>query len=344
MTPLSETMRQSLGLVIPVWFAPDMPPDEMQRLLGNTLADSELFLDPAHLVLVVDGCPQAEAPTQQVAEAFAARAGAPPVVLCKEPNEGQGGAVCHGFEWLMEHTDLPYFASRDADGDHDIYDLPQLFRLLRHMQEIEGSDNVYVLGQRGSNHRPMGFARGEYEWLLNELTVRAVAVALASERRSPDLRYCSLLPGPPDFQSGYKAYTRQTAETFVRALRETDRHEPEIRVLRWGIQFVSTVELLLAGAAAGSVYRLTYDQQPQTTFEHADNRLRSYGQQFVWLFQRLRTPLIVAMQWWDETIRQMQWATAPGGWEELLAMREHIARQVWPHDELPPPPQRQLMF
>jgi len=344
MTPLSEIMRQSLGVVIPVWFAPDMPPDEMRRLLGGTLADSELFLDPAHLVLVVDGCPQAEAPAQQVATEFAARAGAPPVVLCNEPNTGQGGAVCYGFEWLMEHSDVTHFASRDADGDHDIYDLPQLFRLLRRMQEIEGSDNVYTLGQRGNNHRPMGFARGEYEWLLNELTVRAVGYELAKHRGAPDLRYCSLLPGPPDFQSGYKAYTRTTAEVFVRSLREADRHEPEARVLRWGIQFISTVELLLSRAAAGSLYRLTYDQQPQTTFEHADNRLRSYGQQFVWLFRRLRTPLVVAMQWWDEAIRQMQWGTVPGGWEELLAMRQHVAEQVWEGEEAPEAPQRHLMF
>ncbi len=344
MTTLAQTMRESLGLVVPVWFAPDMPPDEMARLLGNTLADSELFLAPERLVLVVDGCEHAEAPTRQVAKEFAYRAGAPPLVLCKEANEGQAGAVCHGFEWLLEHTDAPYFASRDADGDHDLYDLPQLFRLLRHMQEVEGSDNVYVLGQRGSRHRPMGFARGEYEWLLNELTVRAVAYELSKHRRAPDLRYCSLLPGPPDFQSGYKAYARRTAEVFVRGLREADRDDPEARVLRWGVQFVSTVELLLAGAAAGSVYRLTYDQQPQTTFEHADNRLRSYGQQFVWLFRRLRPPLNVAMQWWDEGIRQMQWGTQPGGWEELLTMREHIADQVWPGEKLPPAPGRQLMF
>ncbi len=344
MTTLAETMRQSLGLVIPVWFAPDMPPDEMRRLLSNTLADSELFLAPAHLALVVDGCPQAESATRQVADEFAARVGAAPVVLCKEPNEGQAGAVCHGFEWLMAHTDLPYLASRDADGDHDLYDLPQLFRLLRRMQEIEQSDLVYVLGQRGSLHRPMGLARGEYEWLLNELTVRALSYELGREGHAPDLRYCSLLPGPPDFQSGYKAYTRRTAEIFVRGLRDADRHEPEARPLRWGIQFISTVELLLAGAAAGSLYRLTYDEQPQTTFEHADNRLISYGQQFVWLFRRLRTPLGVALAWWDEAIQQMLWGTLPGGWEELLAMRRHVARQVWPEQELPAPPQRHTYF
>lgn len=344
MTTLSQHMRQSLGLVVPVWFAPDMPPDDMRRVLGQTLADSEFFLDPAHLVLVVDGCAHAEAPAEQAAEEFAARAGAAPVVLCKDLNEGQGGAVCFGFEWLMEHTPVAHFASRDADGDHDIYDLPQLFRLLTRMQEIEGSDLAYVLGQRGSLHRPMGFARGEYEWLLNELTVQAVRYEMAREGAAPDLRYCQLLPGPPDFQSGYKVYTRRTAELFVGALREADLREPAAKVLRWGIQFISTVELLLAGAAAGSLYRLTYDQQPQTTFENADNRLIAYGQQFIWLFRRLQTPLSVALRWWDEAIQQMQWGTTPGGWEELLAMRRHVAQSVWPGEELSAPPTRHLMF
>jgi hypothetical protein len=344
MTTLSQDMRRSLGLVIPVWFAPDMPPDEMRAMLGRTLADSELFLDPAHLLLVVDGCAYAEAPAQQAADDFAVRAGAAPVVLCKDTNEGQGGAVCFGFEWLLEHTHLTHFASRDADGDHDLYDLPQLFRLLTQMQQIEGNDLAYVLGQRGSLHRPMGLARGEYEWLLNELTVQAVRYEMAREAAAPDLRYCQLLPQPPDFQSGYKLYTRRTAELFVRCLRDADAREPEAKVLRWGIQFVSTVELLLAGAAAGSLYRLTYDQQPQTTFEHADNRLVSYGQQFIWLFRRLQTPAAMALRWWDEATQRMLWGTTPGGWEELLAMRAHIAVTVWPGEPVPDPPTRHLMF
>lgn len=344
MATLSQTMREQLGLVIPVWFAPDMSPDQMRRLLAGALADNELFVRPDRLLLVVDGCEHAEGATQQVAEDFEARVGTPPVVLCKETNEGQGGAVCFGFEWLMEHTPVTYFASRDADGDHDIYDLPQLFRLLRRMQELEGSDLVYVLGQRGSLHRPMGFARGEYEWLLNELTVQAVRYELARRGRVPDLRYCSLLPSPPDFQSGYKVYTRRTAELFVTALREADRQEPEARVLRWGIQFVSTVELLLSGAAAGSLYRLTYDQQPQTTFEDADNRLIAYGQQVAWLFGRLRIPVHVALRWWDETTQRMQWGTLPGGWEELVAMRAQVAGQVWPGEALPGAGERHMHF
>jgi hypothetical protein len=344
MIPLSERMRGKLACVIPVWFAPDMPPHEMTRLLSLTLADCELFMQPEHIALVVDGCRQAEAPTQAAAEQFAQRVGQPPLVLVKEKNEGQGGAVCFGFEHFLRQTDVPYLCSRDADGDHDIYDLPQMFRLLLETQETEGTDNVFVLGQRGSLHRPMGFARGEYERLLNEITLLAVRWVMAKKDCVPDLRYCQRLPEPPDFQSGYKLYTRRPGRAFVKSLRSADAAAPDAKILRWGIQFISTVDLLLQGAAAGSVYRLTYDQQPQSTFENADNNLIAYGQQFVWLYRRLQVPAEVGIRWWDEAILRTLWASTPGGWDELLAIREYLGEQVWPATNLPPAPQRHVMF
>lgn len=341
---LAQRMQESLGMVVPVWYGPDMSPERMQELLAQTLSDCELFLRPEHILLVVDGCPRAEAPTRQAAAAFAARAGAEPAVMIQPHNEGQGGAVCRGFEHLLHQHGLAYFCARDADGDHDIYDLPQLFRLLAQMEEIEGHDRLVVVGQRGDLHRPMGFVRGQYEALLNELTLRAVNWAMAQCGQSPDLRYCCRLPGPPDFQSGYKVYTRATANAFVAALRNAASARPDQQVLRWGIQFVSTVELLLAGTTFGSVYRLTYDEQPQTSFEHADNRLLAYGRQFVWLYQRLTVPMDLGLRWWDEAILTVPWATVPGGWEDLLEVRDYLARECWPQAHPPAPPRRHLMF
>lgn len=337
---LSQQMRGRVACVIPVWFSAQMPPERMRKLLNDTIADCELFLRPQHVALVVDGCCHAEEPAQQAAADFAERVGQPPLVLIKQQNEGQGGAVCFGFEHYLAHTDVPYLCSRDADGDHDIYDLPQLFRQLLAM----GSDNAFVLGQRGSLHRPMGFARGEYERLLNEITLLAVRWSMAQTDDAPDLRHCQRLPEPPDFQSGYKLYTRRTAETFVRSLRNADATAPDSNVLRWGIQFISTVELLLQGAAAGSVYRLTYDEQPQTSFENADNRLVAYGQQFAWLYRRLHIPLTVGLQWWDEAMLRTTWSTVPGGWEELLSIRQYLGEQAWPGEELQEAPRRHVMF
>lgn len=344
MIPLSRHMRGHLACVIPVWFAPTMPPQQMTQLLSLTLSDCELFMQPEHIALVVDGCCQAEEPTQAAAEHFAQRVGRPPLVLIKGKNEGQGGAVCFGFEHFLAQTEVPYLCSRDADGDHDIYDLPQMFRLLLEMQEAEKTDEIFVLGQRGSLHRPMGFARGEYERLLNEITLLAVRWAMAKDDTVPDLRYCQRLPEPPDFQSGYKLYTRSTAQAFVNSLRGADQSAPDAKVLRWGIQFISTVDLLMQSAIAGSVYRLTYDQQPQSTFENADNRLVAYGQQFVWLYRRLQVPARVGIRWWDDAILRTLWADTPGGWDELLAIRQHLCEELWPGTQLPPAPQRHVMF
>lgn len=343
-TTLAQQMRESLALVIPVWFAPEMPPEQMRALLGKTLADCELFVQPAHLALVVDGCPQAETPAREAAADFAARVGEAPLVIVKSTNEGQGGAVCYGFEYYLRHTNLHCLCARDADGDHDIYDLPQLFRHLQRMLAGRSDDLAYVLGQRGALDRPMGFARGEYELLLNELTLLAVRWHLGRQGQAPDLRACQLLPGPPDFQSGYKLYTRGTADLFVQSLREAEAREPEVKPLRWGVQFISTVDLLCRGAAAGSVYRLTYDEQPQSSFENADNRLVAYGQQFVWLYRHLGVPAALGLAWWDEAMLRTTWNTTPGGWEELLAIRELLGRQVWPGEPVPPPPARGEMF
>lgn len=337
-------MRDTLCMVVPVWFPADMPAARMAEFLTRTLADCELFVRPGNIALVIDGCPQAVEPAQKAALGVAERTGEAPLILDKAENEGQGGAVCHGFEHFLHTTGLEFFCARDADGDHDIYDLPQLFRLLEEMLRLEETDCAYVIGHRGSLHRPMGFDRGEYETLLNRLTLRAVEWALAQQGRTTDLRYCRRLPWPPDFQSGYKLYTRRTAEMFCAALRRADAACPADEVLRWGIQFVSTVELLAAGVAAGSVYRLTYDEQPQSTFENADNRVLAYGRQFAWLFAHLQIPAAVAFQWWDEAILTLNWGSVGGGWQELLEIRRYLAEQVYSDTPPPPSPARHIMF
>ena len=77
----SELMRRQVGCVVPIWYPPDMPEDEMRGFLAATLADVELFIAPERLALVVDGCPRAVGPTHQAAEGFAERAGGEPQVI-----------------------------------------------------------------------------------------------------------------------------------------------------------------------------------------------------------------------------------------------------------------------
>ena len=278
---LAQGMRQRVGATIAVWFPDSLSPEAILTQIERTLDDSELFVAPRNIVLVVDGCPQAEGPARDAAQAFRERCGEAPLVIAKPNNEGQGGAVCCGIEALLAAGEVEYIACRDGDGDHDIYDLPPMFRLLRSIAAHESTDNAYVIGSRGSLHRPMGFARGEFEAIINRVKVTAVNAHLAAQachseaaapahgchseeaalatdeesRRSAavgtpkandeiphpcgvrndrasgvrsdrpggvaiDERYTALQGDVPDFQSGYKLYTRRTAQVTAEALRQ----------------------------------------------------------------------------------------------------------------------------
>ncbi|MFW5866505.1 MAG: hypothetical protein ACOCX2_01725, partial [Armatimonadota bacterium] len=242
---LAPQMRATVGSMIPVWFGETTSPEEILGFLGSTLDDAELLVDPSRLVLVVDGCPRAEEPTRRAVAEFAQRAGAEPQVIVKSENSGKGGAVCTGFERLLEDEAVEVLNIRDADGDHDIWDLPQLFRQFMTVRESVGRDDVFVVGGRETLARPMGFARSELEHLLNRLTIDAVNATLASGGRCVDERFTARYDRAPDFQSGYKLYSRSAAQAVIDAVSEAHDARPDLRVPWWGVEFVPTVELLL---------------------------------------------------------------------------------------------------
>jgi len=341
---LAARMRESLGTTIAVWFPESMDPDEMAAQIARTLDDSELFCRPCNIVLVVDGCPAAVQPTRRAAEEFRARCSEAPVVIEKGNNEGQGGAVCCGIEYLLARADVQYIGCRDGDGDHDIYDLPPMFRLLQSIEAHENTDNAFVVGCRGSLHRPMGFARGEFERILNRVKMTALNACLAAEGRAVDERYCALQGDEPDFQSGYKLYTRRTANIAASGLRRAHAAQPERKPLRWGVQFISSAELLLSGAITGAIHRLTYDDQPQSTFEGKHNYAEAYGRQIAWLYDRLGTPPAAGIAWIDAAIMRSQYGTVEGGWQELLALRRYVIEACFTGQSPLAPPRRGEML
>ena len=332
----SEVTRRELGMVVPVWYPEHMPEDEMRSYLAATLADAELFLAPERVALVVDGCPRALAPTYQVAEAFAGRAGAEPQVIVKQHNEGKAAAVCEGFERLLTDENVEALAVRDADADHDIYDLPQMFRLLAQMRDQEQSEDVFVVGCRGSVTRPLGFARGALEEVLNRVTMAAVNHHLAADGRAVDERYTGRAGPFPDFQSGYKLYTRPAAQTVIEGLRAADESRPDLDVMRWGSESVTTVELLARGFIPGAIYRLTWDGQPQTTFD-AGNLLDHFARELIWIFDRLQTPFEAATVMLDNALSASEYTTAPDGEAHLAAIRERVMAGCFPDADAEPP-------
>ena len=336
--------RSRVGMVVPVWFSPTMAPETMRDFVTATLQDVEVLAAPRHVVLVVDGCPRAEAPTQTAAAALAARSGEEPVVLQRGQNEGKGGAVCRGLEHLLAHSHVTRLCVRDCDNDHSIWDLPRLVELADHISAAEGTERLFVVGGRSSVHHPLGNARGEHETVLNRVTRDAVAFALAREGRAPETKYLGLVPAPtlypegvPDLQSGYKLYTRETAPLVIESLRRAHREDPDAGCLRWGAEFMAAVELYLAGAIAGQAPRTTYDQQPQTTFDESD-MVGTFGVQIAWLLRRLAVPLQPATAWLDGAVAASWWRTSPRGADELLRLRRTVLQAVYGDPQAAPEP------
>ncbi len=325
----AEHMRRTVGSVIPIWFGEETPPEHMLELLSRTLADAELVVAPERLVLVVDGCPRAEQPTREAAEQFAARAGAQPQLIVKQKNSGKGGAVCSGFERLLEDDAVEVLNIRDCDGDHDIWDLPQLYGLFATVRDRIASDDLFVLGCRGSLSRSMGFARSELEHVLNRVTIDAANAALAEVGECVDERYTARYGRVPDFQSGYKLYSRSAAEVLCESLSEAQATRPELRVPWWGVEFVPTVELLLRGFTPAALHRLTWDGQPQTTFDETD-LAEAYACQIAWLYERLGLPATVAMPLLDNALTACEYLTAHGGVEVIAELRRRVIERVYP--------------
>lgn len=327
--PLAPRMRESLGSMIPVWFPREMPAEQIYRFLSGTLADVELFVAPSRLVLVVDGCPHSEEPAHRAAAEFAERAGAEPQVICERENSGKGGAVCTGLARLLEDEAVEVLNIRDADGDHDVWDLPQLFRLFQTVRRSIGGDDLFVVGGRETLSRPMGFARSELEHLLNRMTIDAVNATLAGQGRCIDERFTARYGRAPDFQSGYKLYSRSAARVVVDAVGKARASQPDLRIPWWGVEFVPTVELLLRGFIPAELHRPTWDGQPQTTFDDSDLS-HAYSRQISWLFERLDLPAEVAMPMLDNALTACEYITSPRGPEVLASLRREVIERVYP--------------
>ncbi len=340
---VSSRTRRAVGSMIPVWFPEEMSQERMLAFLNDTLGDIELFVDPRRLVLVVDGCPQAEEPARRAAAELADRAGAGPRVVIREVNGGKGEAVCTGLKRLLDDEAVEALNVRDADGDHDVYDLPQLYRLFERVREHVKTPDVFVIGCRGSLSRPMGFARGELERLLNRLTVDAVNARLGERGECVDERFTARYGRAPDFQSGYKLYSRSAARVVIDALRGADTARPELRIMRWGVEFIPTVELLLRGFTPASLYRLTWDGQPQTTFDESD-LAHAYSRQIAWLFERTELPAGIGMRLLDNALADCGYITAPEGPQHLTELRAHVVERCYPGWQDEPPGRGELFL
>lgn len=312
-------VRELCGMVVPVWFAADTPAEQIRALLGATLADVESCVEPGRLVLVVDGAPHAEPAVRDLCAEFARRAGAPFQVRVLPKNQGKGAALLAGMDLLPAGL---FVVFRDADGDHFTDDVPHLVRLAHQMAAENDGSPVMVIGRRTAVHPPLGWVRGEYELLLNEITLDALRYALAREGRALPLTYCHH-DLPPDFQSGYKLYSPAAARIAAEGLRRAAAARPELEMLRWGMELVPLVEVSLAGGVFGEVHRMTFHDQPVTAYGSMD-RPRAYGRKTAWLLSRCGVAPAAARQMLDNALVRRALDTDPAGHQELLAYRRQV--------------------
>lgn len=338
-----------LGMVIPVWYNPTESDEAIAGLLRLTLADSARFLPLGHIVLVVDGSPRLARIAQAERDRLIHQEGAAPELIFEKENRGKEHAVTRGMQWLLQHCpEADLLCVRDADADHFINDLPNLARAAVHIARETGNPRVLIIGRRGSLHRPMGWLRGELELLQDWVLLDALRFYLARRGEVLDLRFCAGPGTVPDFNSGYKLYTRAAAEHIFADPGAEMRCLASNEFWRYGAETVSVVHGVLNGAILGEVQRVTFDGQPTSTFgAGAEARWRWYSGIIAWIFCRLDVPMETAQRILDNYVSTSLMRTFGPAGEELLTVRnEALERLATYYGQTPAqqPPIRPIPF
>jgi hypothetical protein len=318
---LMDLMRRALGMVIPVWFPPSLPADQVRENLLATLHDCEHFLPWEHVVLVVDGDARSCPIVQDLQASCRRRHGhAFDIIYCAE-NRGKGCAVFRGTQWFLEKPHLEYLTIRDADGDHALNDLVNLMRLALQLQVSEGTDALIIVGRRNHPHRALGWIRGEFETLLNRVLVDAVRFALAQRQHILNTRYFSLSGEYPDLHSGYKVYSRRVCELMVK--RSWER-PPWVgaEIYRYGVEAVPFIEGVMGGAIVGEISRLT--REPDFSGHNAFARSEANGSILLWAFLRMEIKSQQALAFLDNHLSRLTLWTDPQGRASLLDLHRYV--------------------
>jgi hypothetical protein len=318
---LMDRMRQSLAMVIPVWFPARLSADQVGEHLLDTLHDCEHFLPWEHIVLVVDGDARSYVIVQELQASCRQRYGQAFDIVYSAENGGKGSAVCRGVQWFLDKQGLEYLTIRDADGDHTLNDLSNLMRLALALRAHENTEALIIVGRRNHPHRALGWLRGEFEALLNRVLVDAVRFALAQRQQVLSTQYFSLSGEYPDLHSGYKIYSRQVCKLMVeRPWEQQPWVGPDI--YRFGVEAVPFVEGAMAGAIVGEITRLT--QEPDFSGHGAFANPETNASVLLWTFLRLGIGALQAAAILDNHLSRLTLWTDTQGRQALLELRRYV--------------------
>ncbi|MGB8816242.1 MAG: glycosyltransferase, partial [Minisyncoccia bacterium] len=310
------------GIIIPSWHPDTMPVDTIVPILTACLQDSDLLAQPGNVLLVADGSDHTHRAAQIVRNQIGGFE-----ILVPARNQGKGGAVAAGIERLLNNPHIQYIVTRDHDNDHLINDTPNLVRLTAHMRRQLAGDNVMTIGRRHSIHRALGFIRGEFEWMMDEVAMAAITYALARQAQTVNTQYWSAYDMTPDMQSGFKCYTRLTAERLLHAMQQAAEVAPGLDVLRHGAEIPVIAETMLSGGVVGEINCLSGEVPHMTTYDQA-GRFEVKGTVLAWTLQRTGVPTGVARQLMLNAIARRLLAKDRKGGDDLLTLCNGVLAQL----------------
>jgi hypothetical protein len=250
-----------LAMVIPVWFAEAVPQATVRDRLLQTLEGVGQYVAPGKVVIVTDGDDRSAEVLSSFLPEFKRRYGHPFRLLVNEENGGKGSALTSGLRTLLREEEFSYALIRDGDGDHYVGDVEHLYRYMQWMRRQGVRGELVVVGRRADIHRSIGWIRGEFEELLNRLTMAALTHRLAAEGRVLDLRFLSAYPEPPDLMSGYKLCSHGICRVMAERNWQEGLPVTAVDLYRYGMEQIPLVEGGLEGAAIGEVLRLVGDDE-----------------------------------------------------------------------------------
>ena len=309
----AQALRTATGVVITVYLPESVDVDDAETMLRDaTVGFCDAVGRAEAICLSVDG-PSGEAVARRVADATGAQC------IASEANRGKLMAARHGAAHLLEDESFEYIALADQDGDHFANELPNFVRAARHVEAVTTGRKVMVLGRRISRHRPMGFLRGELEELADRVLLDAFLYDAAACGEPLRLDFATTIEEFPDFHSGFKLFSRDTAEAVL--LGPLNRAGcSEACMSRHAVESVLTVEAIKAGAWLAVVNRSTLDEQPLSTFGMLDRR-QLVADKIIWPCRRLGVPAAFVEQWVrNHAPRLLLNTLAPEGPEEIAAI------------------------
>ncbi len=310
-------LRENTGVVIPVYLPQGAESPDAALLEETVTAYCAQVGNPAVICLSVDGADCGADVALRLSNEY-------DVSVCVvEENRGKLWGAMYGVRMLLGNPDLAYIAVVDQDGDHFANELLNFVRAADHIRAQTGDDRVMVLGRRISLHRPMGFLRGELEALADRVLLDALHYHAAMTGVPLRLEYATLLDETPDFQSGYKLFSRRASE----AVFNTEPRQcgvPKGAYYRHACETVMAIEALESGAHLGVVNRSTFNEQPVTHFGKL-NQARATADMIIWGCKRLDVPYPFVAQWLaNHAPRLLLNTIVPQGKEEVEQVRQFV--------------------